>query len=299
LVDRVFYSSNYTSPVDVTENISLPAQPPAAAEEPAAAPDPWAGDEDGVKLETYTGPTFTAYVLLVRDPARVFTAVCKSKFSYTATGQVVFDIVAREGILAAINGGGFYDPEGSGGGGAPLGLTYSNGQCLWDDDEDGLTFVGFDHNNRLIARDAISRREADALNIRDGVSFQYNNTLIDSESGVVAAHYAQDATSLNQRTAIGQTADGTVILLVTDGRTASSMGANRNDVINAMLSYHAVTAAMLDGGSSVVMCYPGYNEIYGIRQELDRYQKLGLVNTYRAFVSPRPLPTFFAVKEAD
>ena len=85
-------------------------------------------------------------------------------------------------------------------------------------------------------------------------------------------------------------------MLVTDGRTASSLGATHNDVIDIMVEHGAVTAAMLDGGSSAMMYYENYYEKYDYDYDsLDQYQKRGLVNKYKAFTTPRHMPTFFMV----
>ena len=59
------------------------------------------------------------------------------------------------------------------------------------------------------------------------------------------------------RTAIGQRADGAVLMLVIDGRQASSLGATYADLIKVMLDYGAVNAINLDGGSSSLMYYKG------------------------------------------
>ncbi|MBQ2042322.1 MAG: phosphodiester glycosidase family protein, partial [Firmicutes bacterium] len=62
----------------------------------------------------------------------------------------------------------------------------------------------------------------------------------------------------NPRTAIGQTADGRMLLLVTDGRGANGhLGATASDLIDIMDAYGAVNAANLDGGSSTCMYYNG------------------------------------------
>ena len=60
---------------------------------------------------------------------------------------------------------------------------------------------------------------------------------------------------LNPRTAIGQRADGAVLLLVIDGRQSHSLGASYKDCQDVMLQYGAVNAANLDGGSSTLMIY--------------------------------------------
>ena len=85
-------------------------------------------------------------------------------------------------------------------------------------------------------------------------------------------------------------------MIVTDGRTASSLGATHNDMIDLMVSYGAVSAGMLDGGSSAMMFYRDYYNKYNIdTSTLDEYQQQGLVNNYKAFTSPRRIPTFFMV----
>jgi hypothetical protein len=67
------------------------------------------------------------------------------------------------------------------------------------------------------------------------VAFQNNNVLIERVGDQVKVNYKSGDKGTAKRTAIGQRADGSVILLVTDGRTASSLGATPNDVISVML----------------------------------------------------------------
>ena len=63
---------------------------------------------------------------------------------------------------------------------------------------------------------------------------------------------------LNPRTAIGQRKDGTLLLLVTDGRGRNGhLGASASDLIDIMVEYGAVNAANLDGGSSSCMYLNG------------------------------------------
>ena len=75
---------------------------------------------------------------------------------------------------------------------------------------------------------------------------------------------------LNPRTALGQRADGAVLLLVLDGRQATSLGATLSDVADVMVSFGAVNAGNLDGGGSSVIYYNGeimnvVMSIYGAR----------------------------------
>lgn len=256
--------------------------------------DEWKNAIDGMLLENVSGATFNGYVLLIKDPSRVFVGT-SSDFTKGLAGMRIFDIVKKEDAVAAINGGEFADPGGSGTGNNPMGITYARGECVWSDSLK-RTFIGFDKDNKLVVSEPMDKKTADSLSIRDGVSFQTGNVLITNEDGNVTMHYADNNTGTAQRTAVGQRADGTVIFLVTDGRSASSLGATRNDVIDVMVKYGAVTAGMLDGGSSSLMYYEDYYTKYGIDEStLDEYQKKGLVNHYKAFTNPRRIPTYFCV----
>ena len=250
---------------------------------------------DGIEFHFDTSGTFRAYVMIVHDPSKVFVGVSSNDFPNAVRGQRIFDAAEKYGAIAAINGGEFHDPGGEGLGNQPIGLTYSKGKCVWNDGKK-RTFIGIDKDNNLIVEESMTKAEADALGIRDAVSFQTGNILIKTENGVTKAYFADGNNGKAQRTAIGQRADGKFIFIVTDGRSASSLGADYNDIINMMLKYGAINAGMLDGGSSAMMYYKNYITKYNVdKDELDEYQKLGLVNKYKAFTRPRYLPTFFMV----
>lgn len=295
LVDQIVADSHVVR----QEEISLDEFAPAAKTNEAGEPvDEWANAIDGMLFETISGPTFKGYVLLVKDPSRVYVST-SSDFKSGLPGMQIYTGVDRDGAVAAINGGEFWDNGGGGDGGQPLGLTYSQGAMVYND-YSTRTFIGFDENNKLVVAESMTKAQADALGIRDAVSFQNGNTLIDLDGDKVRLHYNDDNTGKAQRTAIGQRADGTVILLVTDGRTAASLGATHNDIIDVMVSYGAVTAGMLDGGSSSMMYYRDWYEKYDVDVDtLDENQRKGLVNKFKAFTPPRYIPTYFMVKTEE
>ena len=256
--------------------------------------DEWENAIDGMLFETISGPTFKGYVLLIRDPSRVYVST-SSDFKSGLPGMQIFAGVDRDGAVAAINAGEFWDTGGGGDGGQPLGLTYSLGKMVYND-WSTRTFIGIDNNDRLVVAESMTKAQADALGIRDAVSFQNGNTLITNENDKVTLHYNDDNTGKAQRTAIGQRADGTIIMVVTDGRTAASLGATHNDIIDVMVSYGAVTAGMLDGGSSAMMYYRDWYDKYDVDLDtLDENQRKGLVNKFKAFTPPRYIPTYFMV----
>lgn len=261
-------------------------------------PDQSGGEEewlDGMKYIPRNYDNFKAYILLVKDPSKIYVGTSSSNFKTASEGKRIFAMAKQENFMAAINGGEFRDDGGVGNGAAPVGLTYSNGKCVWNDGQK-RTFIGIDKNNKLVVAESMTKAEADALNIRDAVSFQKGNVLINSDADGVHLHYKPWNTGAAQRTAIGQRADGTFIFLVTDGRTASSLGATYDELIDIMKSYGAVNAGMLDGGSSAMMYYENYYDKYDIdKSKLDEYQQQGLCNKYKAFSPPRRIPTYFCV----
>lgn len=281
-----------------TDVISLDEYAAESKNDAQGKEDEWKNAIDGMILENISGATFNGYILLIKDPSRVFVGT-SSDFTQGLAGMRIFDIVKKEDAVAAINGGEFADPGGSGTGNNPMGITFARGACVWNDTLK-RTFIGFDKDNKLVVTEPMDKKTAESLNIRDGVSFQTGNVLITSDDGNVTMHYADNNTGTAQRTAVGQRADGTVIFLVTDGRSASSLGATKNDVIDVMVKYGAVTAGMLDGGSSSLMYYEDYYTKYDIDEStLDEYQKKGLVNRYKAFTTPRRIPTYFCVARED
>ncbi len=266
----------------------------SGAETPEPPVDEWASAIDGMIYKTFVRSTFKAYMLIVKDPSRVYVGT-SSNFKSNKIGARIFDIVKREDAIAGINAGEFADPNGRGTGNNPIGLTYSKGECVWDDGKK-RTFIGFDNNGVLHAVESMTKSKADELGIRDAVSFQTGNVLITNDGESVKLYYSEGNLGMSQRTAIAQRADGAVILLVTDGRSGSSLGATKNDVIDLLVSEGAVVAGMLDGGSSTMMYYEDYYTKYNIDTAgLDEYQRQGLTNRYKAFTTPRHLPTFFLV----
>ena len=281
-----------TETAAVTEETTAdPAEAAGIRPAQAADGDRWDNAVDGMVLETVTGKTFKGYVLLIRDPSRVSVAIKDTSFT---SADRIYEIVDRCNAVAAINGGEFPD-TGTTTEPNPMGLTYSQGECVWNDGS-SKTFMGFTEDNTLIVEEGTSKDRADSLGIRDAVAFQNYNTLISNDGANVTFHYADSTTDVSQRTAIGQLADGTVIFLVTDGRTAASLGATRNDIIDILASYGTVTAGMLDGGaSSLLWCRDWYTKFGGDTSVLDEWQLGGLVNNYKAFTTPRLMPTYFIV----
>lgn len=286
----------------VVEEVDVPVINGGDVTGPVITPEQHGGEtlpppdiSDGIEYYSESTGTFRAYIMIVHDPSKVFVGISSNDFPNATRGQRIYDAAKKYGAIAAINGGEFRDTGGQGLGERPIGLTYSQGKCVWDDGTK-RTFFGIDKNNKLIVTEGMTKKKADELGIRDGVSFQTNNVLIYTENGSTYRVNKDDSLSKAQRTAVGQRADGKFIFIVTDGRSASSLGATYDDITDMMLKYGAINAGMLDGGSSAMMYYANYISKFNVDvNTLDEFQQLGLVNKYKAFTRPRPLPTFFMV----
>ncbi len=87
-----------------------------------------------------------------------------------------------------------------------------------------------------------------------------NALLEDEKALIINGENLVAGTGLNEqqpRTAIGQAKDGTVIMMVVDGRQMHSFGISIERCGEIMEQYGAYQASMLDGGSSSVMVYRG------------------------------------------
>ena len=253
--------------------------------------DEWKNHPDGVRIERISGSTFDAHIMIIRDPSKVYMATSTENFSKDIPGLRITEAIEREGAIAAINAGAFYDNGTSNPvvGSVPEGLVIAGGKVVWNRVEMGVPengFVGFNKDNVLVVAHSMTANKAMELNIRDGCCFgpvlimngQVNEKVYNGNSG------------WNPRTAIGQRADGAVIFVCIDGRQANSLGGTYRDVINIMQEYGAVNACNLDGGSSSVMLYRDNQGLYG------EAGKVQMINNYSVLqAEPRRMPNFFMV----
>ncbi|MBO7401856.1 MAG: phosphodiester glycosidase family protein, partial [Lachnospiraceae bacterium] len=226
--------------------------------------------EDPIQVIDVSGRTFAATLMIIKDPSRISLETVYQNGSWPEVGKPLDKLVTDAGAVAGINGG-IYNQDGTLKGGHPLGIVVSHGQIQMNNPQypGGLYLIGFDENNILIIKSIANMSSADfktyveTAKIRDACVFQEanddkNNHFVQLVINGEAREMNGMGSGLNPRTAIGQRADGAVLLLVTDGRGADShLGASASDLINIMMEYGAVNAANLDGGSSSCMYYDG------------------------------------------
>lgn len=210
--------------------------------------------DDGLTVEHVIGPTFKGYILTVTDPSRVCVGTIARPFDADKYGWQLDQFAQAYNASAVINGGGFSDRNGMGKGGKPNGIVVSEGEWL-QNPSGGRTFgtiIGFDTDDRLIVRSELSTEEAKQLSLRDAVGF--SPALIIDGKAVDNGDYR---TELSARSAIGQRADGAVLMLVVDGRQPDSFGSDMTAMTDILLEHGAVNAANLDGGTSTALILHG------------------------------------------
>lgn len=211
-------------------------------------------------------PTFTGTMMIVKDPSRVSLATI---YPWREKGVTLDELVTSNGAVAGINGG-LYDSSNNSGG-RPYGVIVSNGEIQYNKPQEwpGLVLIGFTEDHILQVVDISDKSASDVeklvadMKIRDAVTFQEeasdaNNHFVQLIINNESREMTGTGSGLNPRTAIGQRADGAVLMFVTDGRGKSGhLGASCADLISVMEEFEAVNAANLDGGSSSCMYYDG------------------------------------------
>ncbi len=235
-------------------------------------PDAWGlvdEDGDGIIIEPVKGTGYAGYMMVVLDPSRVIVGSVPSSFGIR--GYTVAQFVERFDAVAGTNAGGFVDPNGEGNGSLPDSTVVYEGDIYFSGCVSGIAAI--DGDSILHVAKRMTRQELIDNDIRYAVC--YGPVLI---SNGEPADPESLPVSLNPRTAIGQRSDKAMLILVIDGRQASSMGASYQDEVEIMQRYGAVNAVNLDGGSSSVMWFGG-----------------DYINKTASVIGIRPVPTSILV----
>lgn len=231
-------------------------------------------EEKDVEIVPVRGITFYGRMMIVKDPSRVKVGVCENLGDASKSGDDLDEMLERYDALAGVNAGGFDDPNGGGTGSIPEGFVFAGGEMVFGTDTTQCVMVGFNTDNILVVG-KMTGAEAKAAGIRDAIAF--GPILVQDGK---PANVKGLTLNLNPRTAIGQRADGAVLILVIDGRQANSLGASYTDLIEVMMEFGAINACNLDGGSSSAMYYEGK-----------------LISNLAALTGGRPLPDCIYVEK--
>ncbi|MGN0317590.1 MAG: phosphodiester glycosidase family protein [Lachnospira sp.] len=235
---------------------------------------PSSEDISDIEIIDITAKKFKGKLMKVKDPSRLFIGTVP-EFK-NEKGWTVLEIARRYDAIGGINGGEFVDVTSQTA--MPIGVVIVDEEVLHGDEGEVYHMTGITNDNILIVGN-MTIAKAKEIGVRDGVStrssigpFLVVNGVPQDVDGVGGG--------LNPRTAIGQTSDGSILLLVADGRQVTSVGASFSDMQDIMLQYGAVNAACLDGGTSTQMVYE--DEV---------------INTPYSPAGPRTLPTAFLIRK--
>ncbi len=201
-------------------------------------------DNDLYKVINISGNGYQGFLVAVYDPSRIHIATTQY---LNVRGESILKVSERENAIIAMNAGGFYDPDWNSNGAIPHGTVISNGEVVSDYKDAGMGggFIGFTNDNKLILG-SMSKSEAINMGYRDAIEFG-PFLIVNGKRSFIKGN---GGWGIAPRTAIGQRQDGIVLLLVINGRLASSLGADMVDLCDVMERYGAYNAANLDGGSS-------------------------------------------------
>jgi len=228
-----------------------------------------------IQIIDIKGGTYKGKLMIVKDPSKVFVGTVPTFTE--GDGLLVSDMAKNNNAIGGINGGEFVD-GGTTYTGMPIGLVMTKGNIVNGEKTKTYHVTGLTKDNILVVGNMTGQQAID-MKMRDCVS-------ISSHIGPfliinnVAQEIADDGTGggLNPRTAIGQRADGAILLLVTDGRQVNTFGASFADLIYELQKYGAVNASAMDGGTSTQMYYDGK-----------------VINVPYSPTGPRKCPTSFLV----
>lgn len=204
-------------------------------------------------IEKNYGPDhyFRGKILYVSDPKKVkmITSTTPGK------GEQIQVLAEKTGAVAAINANGFHDPNGLGDGGVPLGIIIENGVIMNAPNnnpnekdyvagmtKDGVLITGFYSANELLK-----------MGVTDAGGFK-PQLIVNGEKMIKKGN---GGWGIAPRTAIGQKADGTIVMIVIEGRQVQSLGATLKDVQNLLYERGVINAIAMDGGSSSIMYVNG------------------------------------------
>lgn len=227
-------------------------------------------EEDGFLLASIQGKRYIGYIAVINDPNRVYLGAIDF-FSAGVVGKPVQELANENGAMLAVNGGGFADAQGVGIGGLPTGVVIQDGVLRCGARAHA---VGIDYDGKLHAG-YYNGDEMMEMNMRWALS--YGPTLIDDGKVLTSTNINEEP-----RTAIGQRADGSIIILSIQGRQVSALGVTQTELAQIMADYGAIEASNLDGGASA-----------------DMYFKGEFVNTANSSGEPRPIPTAVLVAYAE
>ena len=210
--------------------------------------------DDGIFFTEIKGDWYKGYMLKINDPRRLVFAQSPS-----SEGSLLEEMVLAHGASSGINASGYADARQRG---IPWGRIIADGQDISPRREDpssrtmdshmsSHTMGGLNTEHRLIVGH-FAEEEIAAQNYL--WAFQFGPLLIVNGEKTELTSFSG---GLAPRSAIGQTAEGHILLVTADGRQKASIGATFKDMQTVLFENGAINAINLDGGSSSGLVFQG------------------------------------------
>lgn len=215
--------------------------------------------DNTIELFKFENAKYNGKMLVIKDPKRVQVAYTSSLYK---KGETTSEMAEKNHAIAAINGGSFVDTSSNsnwtGNGGTPTGVIISNGKLVFSDlksDNAKTECMAITNEGKMLAG-KYSINELKALDVKEAVSFK---PVLIKDGAPTPLDGGSGAWGIAPRTAIGQRADGSIVMMVIDGRDlVSGMGCTMTELQTLMLTKgQCVTAINLDGGKSTTMYLNG------------------------------------------
>jgi exopolysaccharide biosynthesis protein len=198
----------------------------------------------GLYFEEIKGNYFTGFIIKIEDASRL-----KLVNSDTADGMLLENIVSDHSALGGINASAYADDKLRG---TPWGNTIIDGTFVYRCSQDIKHVMGgFTRDYKMVVG-IFTIDEIENINYLWACEFG-PLFIVNGETQEMSEYYG----GLAPRTAIGQMKNGTVLLLVVDGRRPNSIGATFKEIQRILYDNGAENAFGLDGGSSTTMVYEG------------------------------------------
>jgi exopolysaccharide biosynthesis protein len=199
---------------------------------------------DTVIFAEIKGDYFRGYIIKIEDPRRLSLVHAGNE-----EGKYLEDLVLAQNSLGGINGGGYRNDKKRG---LPWGTLIADGEIVSACTEHREHTIGGLNSAHKLIVGRMTDNDITRQNFQ--WAFEFGPILIINGEKTALNVYSG---GLSPRTAIGQTKEGHILMVVIDGRQTSSIGATFHDVQMVLFANGAINAIGLDGGASSCMVYQG------------------------------------------